>query len=67
MDGILYIPYSILKYKFSTSTLTKQPNIDAKSPTIAVRSPIIPRAQKKATHPPPIEGGGTQAKMIWKT
>ena len=43
---------------------TRQPNMAARSPTMAVRAPIIPRDTKKQGHPPPIPAGGIKAKMI---
>ena len=38
----------------------------ARSPTIAVNNPIIPRETKKHGHPPHIPAGGIKAKMIYK-
>ena len=43
---------------------TKHPKIVARSPTMAVKTPIIPRATKKDNHPPQMLGGGQQANMI---
>ena len=44
---------------------TRQPNILARSPTIAVKAPIIPRDTKKQGHPPAMPAGGIKAKMIY--
>jgi hypothetical protein len=41
---------------------TRQPNIAAASPTIAVKTPIINNEQKKHSQPPQMCGGGTKAK-----
>ena len=43
---------------------TRQPNIFARSPTIAVNNPIIPRDTKKHGHPPNKPAGGINANMI---
>ena len=43
---------------------TKQPKMAARSPTMAVTIPITMRAKTKVNHPPQIDGGGTQAKII---
>ena len=43
---------------------TRHPNMLARSPTIAVNNPIIPRDTKKHGHPPHIPAGGINAKMI---
>ena len=43
---------------------TRHPNMFARSPTIAVNNPIIPRDTKKHGHPPHIPAGGINAKMI---
>ena len=45
---------------------TRQPNIFARSPTIAVNNPIIPRDTKKHGHPPNIPAGGINANMIYQ-
>ena len=45
---------------------TRHPKMPAKSPTMAVKSPIIPRETKKQGQPPPIPAGGIKAKMICK-
>ena len=43
---------------------TRHPKIPAKSPTIAVKRPIIPREQKKQSQPPAMLAGGINAKII---
>ncbi len=43
---------------------TRHPKIPARSPTMAVKSPIMPREQKKQSQPPAIPAGGIKAKMI---
>ena len=45
---------------------TRHPKMPARSPTMTVKSPIIPRETKKQGHPPPIPAGGINAKMICK-
>ena len=45
---------------------TRQPNIFARSPTIAVNNPIIPRDTKKHGHPPNKPAGGINANMIYQ-
>ena len=45
---------------------TRHPKMFARSPTIAVNNPIIPRETKKHGHPPHIPAGGIKAKMICK-
>ena len=45
---------------------TRQPNIFARSPTIAVNNPIIPRDTKKHGHPPNRPAGGINANMIYQ-
>ena len=42
----------------------RQPKMEARSATTAVRSPIIISAAQKATQPPAMWGGGTKAKRI---
>ena len=43
---------------------TRHPKMPARSPTMAVKRPIIPRETKKQGQPPPIPAGGIKAKMI---
>ena len=43
---------------------TRHPNKLARSATIAVNSPIIPRDTKKHGHPPVMPAGGTNANII---
>mmetsp|Transcript_46235 Transcript_46235/g.145009 ORF Transcript_46235/g.145009 Transcript_46235/m.145009 type:complete len:223 (+) Transcript_46235:353-1021(+) len=43
------------------SSPTRQPKMEARSPTMAVTQPIRPRATKKQYHPPPRLGGGIKA------
>ena len=45
---------------------TKHPKIPAKSPTIAVRTPIMPKDTKKQGQPPATPAGGIKAKIICK-
>ena len=44
---------------------TRQPNMLARSPTTAVKSPIIPRDTKKQGHPPAMPAGGINANIIY--
>lgn len=59
-------PSNTLLYSPVTASFnpTRQPKIDAKSPTMAVRRPMTPSETKKHSHPPRILGGGTRAKII---
>lgn len=41
----------------------RQPNMEARSPMIAVNTPIKTKDTMKHNHPPQIVGGGTKAKM----
>ena len=45
---------------------TRQPKMAAKSPTMAVSTPINARETKKASQPPRKEGGGTNANINCK-
>lgn len=47
-------------------SVTMHPNIVARSPTIAVSAPIIPRDTKKQGQPPNRPAGGIRANMICK-
>mmetsp|Transcript_3628 Transcript_3628/g.7353 ORF Transcript_3628/g.7353 Transcript_3628/m.7353 type:complete len:201 (+) Transcript_3628:468-1070(+) len=44
---------------------TRHPNTEARSPIMAVTSPMRPRATMKHAHPPQIFGGGTTAARIF--
>lgn len=44
---------------------TRQPNIAAASPTIAVKIPITTKEQKKHNQPPATCGGGTNANITY--
>ena len=39
----------------------RQPNMEARSPTMAVSSPINIKEKIKVSHPPPMVGGGIRA------
>ena len=43
---------------------TKQPKMLARSPTMAVKTPIIPKDTKKHGQPPAKPAGGIKAKII---
>jgi hypothetical protein len=45
---------------------TRHPNVAARSPTIAVRSPINSNDTTNDSQPPSMEGGGTNANSNWK-
>ena len=47
-----------------SSTPTRQPKMVAKSPITAVRMVMKPRAIQKASQPPKMDGGATQANRI---
>ena len=44
----------------------RQPKMEAISPTMAVRSPIISKEHIKVGHPPPSVGGGMKANRTYK-
>ena len=46
---------------------TRQPNIEAKSPTMAVKKPMRPRDTKNVSQPLKNDGGGTKANNSYNT
>uniref|UniRef100_A0A915JGW8 Uncharacterized protein n=1 Tax=Romanomermis culicivorax TaxID=13658 RepID=A0A915JGW8_ROMCU len=48
-----------------SSKCTKQPNVEAKSPTKAVTKPMRKSAAENVSHPPKSPGGGTKAANVF--